>query len=262
MKNTVIWELCPDCRKRTKHEIKEVVIREIEESGYSDSDEVGEYNVYSKEEDIFQIIECRGCERISYRQFHLSTPSEGKPQRSDEKLFPMRDSNSIDFKDFGPKIPDKIKVLYREVIVTFNNKLGVLCAAGIRAVIEGICNEKGIEGGKVIINQGGLPVLDVDGNPKTKTSSNLDGKIEGLGEKGFITKNYAWTLHNLRFLGNQAVHQLDKPNEENLRLAIDIIEHTLSSIYEIQVKAEKLAKKEEIVSNNSLENVESIVENE
>lgn len=247
MKNTIVWELCPDCRKRTKHEIKEVVVKDIEENDYTESDEIGEYTFYSKEEAIFQIIECRGCESISYRQFRLSTSSDGIPQKWDEKLFPMRDTNSIDFKDFGPKIPEKIKVLYREVILTFNNKLGVLCAAGIRAVVEGICNEKNIDGGNVIRYDKVTkqPKKDTSGNIKLEMSKNLDGKIEGLAEKGYITKNYARTLHDLRFLGNQAVHQLDRPNDLNLKLAIEIIEHTLSSIYEIEVKAQKLSQKEQ-----------------
>ena len=252
MKGSLSWELCPECKKRTKHEVVEVVIKELPDNGYETSDEEStNFAFISKEESIYQIIECRGCGTISYRQFKLSTPSEGAIQKTEEKIYPVRDTSNIDFKDFGPKIPEKIKVLYREVINTFNNKLGVLCAAGIRAVIEGICNEKEVGGGNVIrYNKStGEPKTDEVGNVKKEYSSNLDGKIEGLAEQGYITKNYAKTLHNLRFLGNQAVHQLDKPKEENLKLAIDIVEHTLSSIYEIEIKAQKLAQKE--MENNN-----------
>lgn len=247
MKKEIIWELCPKCKRRNKHEIIEAVTRETVDHENNEFDVISEsYGNSYRETSIFQIIECRGCGTISYKQFKISTTNDGGPIKSDEKLYPMRDITSIDFKDFGPKIPEKIKVLYREVILSFNNKLGVLCAAGIRAIIEGICNEKNIEGGNINRKDKGtgLPKTDPEGNLKLEYSKNLDGKIEGLSEKGYITKNYASTLHDLRFLGNKAVHQLDKPNDEFLKLAIDIVEHTLSSIYEIEIKAQKLAQKD------------------
>lgn len=165
------------------------------------------------------------------------------------KIYPEKAIGDLELKDFGIKIPPKIKNLYEEVIWTYNNKMGVLCAAGIRAVLEGICNEKNIEGGKVQKYEFGKPVLSHDGIPLLVNSSQLNGKIEGLAEHNFITKSYAQILHNLRFLGNQAVHQLDRPSDEHLKLAIDIIEHTLTSIYAIEVKAEGLKVKEEIPSN-------------
>jgi hypothetical protein len=47
-------------------------------------------------------------------------------------------------------------------------------------------------------------------------------------------------LHELRFLGNEAVHQLDRPSTKELTLAIDIIHHILDALYEIPKKAETL----------------------
>ncbi len=41
-------------------------------------------------------------------------------------------------------------------------------------------------------------------------------------------------------MGNSAVHELSRPAEEDLRLAIEIIEHVLDSLYEIPEKADVL----------------------
>ena len=66
--------------------------------------------------------------------------------------------------------------------------------------------------------------------------NDLRGKIEGMLEKGLITPGQRDILHEHRFLGNEALHQLDTPNSQELNLAIDIIEHTLEHLYEIRDK--------------------------
>lgn len=66
------------------------------------------------------------------------------------------------------------------------------------------------------------------------------GKISGLSEKGILTKKNSEILHEHRYLGNEAVHELSQPSEEEVKLAIEIIEHTLESLYEISEKAEEL----------------------
>jgi hypothetical protein len=59
-------------------------------------------------------------------------------------------------------------------------------------------------------------------------------------EKGFLTEANAETLHQLRWLGNDAIHQLARPSVKELKLAIEIIEHTLEQIYEIPEKGKAL----------------------
>jgi hypothetical protein len=49
-------------------------------------------------------------------------------------------------------------------------------------------------------------------------------------------------LHEHRYLGNEAVHELARPTEEVLQLAIEIVEHMFESLYEIPEKAEDLRK--------------------
>jgi hypothetical protein len=41
-------------------------------------------------------------------------------------------------------------------------------------------------------------------------------------------------------MGNDAIHELSRPSEDDLHVAIEIVEHTLESLYEIPEKAEAL----------------------
>ena len=43
-----------------------------------------------------------------------------------------------------------------------------------------------------------------------KKQKNLEGKINGMAERGLITTNQAATLHQIRFFGNDAAHELDE----------------------------------------------------
>jgi hypothetical protein len=110
-----------------------------------------------------------------------------------------------------------------------------MCAAGLRAIVEGICVEAGVKDGPVVVNATG-------GGTKIVRKKNLEGKISGLNEKGIIAKNYCEILHEHRYMGNEAVHELAMPSREELQLAISIVEHTLDSVFEIPLKASTLQK--------------------
>ena len=121
-------------------------------------------------------------------------------------------------KDFN-YLPSLFDHIYDEIINAYNNKCYILCSAGIRALVEGICKEKGI----------------IDGN--------LDQKINKLHEKGFINIQHKDILHKLQFLGNDSVHELKIPTKKEIITAIDIIEHIIESLYEILGKAKTLNRK-------------------
>lgn len=68
----------------------------------------------------------------------------------------------------------------------------------------------------------------------------LEGRISGLQEKGLLTHSSAQTLQEHRYLGNSAVHELARPCADELKLAIEIVEHVLEHLYELPEKAEEL----------------------
>jgi len=118
------------------------------------------------------------------------------------------------------------------MIDAFNHGLFILCAGGLRACIEGICISEGIKDGPVEIVKAGVKVI--------KRKKDLQGQISGLFEKGLLTKKHAEVLHEHRFLGNEALHELDSPSKSELILAIEIVEHTLENLYELSPKVSDL----------------------
>jgi len=44
------------------------------------------------------------------------------------------------------KLKPKLRVIYEEAVACYNNEAFILCAAGLRAILEGICQDKNIGG--------------------------------------------------------------------------------------------------------------------
>ena len=68
-------------------------------------------------------------------------------------------------------------------------------------------------------------------NDKEVTGRNLEKKISNLKNLGDISKRDVDLLHSLRFLGNDAVHDLSIPDDQDIKVAFNIIEHLIQSIY-------------------------------
>ena len=165
----------------------------------------------------YQIIKCSGCDTISYRNdCYFSEYQDIDNSGIWEERYPISkkriEKNYI-------HIPSTFTQIYKEVIMAYSNDGFILCAAGIRAILEGICKDKGITKGK------------------------LEEKIIKMREQGFINPQHESILHKLRFLGNDALHDLQIPTQEEIDSALDIIEHMIESIYEIIGKAENLKDK-------------------
>jgi hypothetical protein len=127
--------------------------------------------------------------------------------------FPKRTENDLVTKNYA-QLPARLRNIYRELILAFNNETPILCAVGIRALIEGICFDHEIAG------------------------RNLEKKIEGM--TSILPKNIVSNLHNLRFMGNEAAHELSTPSQQELQLAIEICEDLLNYLYELDYKASYL----------------------
>ena len=211
---------CAECKRETNHEI----LKEFYEE-FSNEDFFGDGK--------WQIIRCMGCDTTSFRhEWHFSEDLGPNGLLTQVELYPRRGNDILSAKDFY-ETPRKIRRIYRETIDAYNNDLLILCAGGLRAIVEGICNVKKIKNGTVEYKKD-------DGTTGTKKSNKLDGKIAGLSENKLITEEDANMLHELRFLGNEALHELDQPSEDELKSAIAIVEFTLEGIFEIQKKGEQL----------------------
>jgi hypothetical protein len=219
--------LCSKCKTETRH----IVIQSTDINGCEYIDETFSIDWNTQH----QIIECQGCLEISYREETCN--SEDLDFRTNKpevfvRIYPMRTCDTLFAKDFF-NMPFDLKQIYEETIDCFNNQIFTLCAAGLRAIIEGICAEEGVKKGLVEVSD------------KTVKKATLEGKINGLYEKGILTKRQSEILHQHRYIGNEAIHKLITPSKEELELAIQIVEHILESVFEINHKALKLNKKRE-----------------
>jgi hypothetical protein len=225
---------CATCKRETNH----LVMQSVDESG-SERFQCGpdpEDFDYVDWKSSHQIIQCQGCDTFSFRRVQWHSEEDWHDgDGTSTTLYPPRDGTTLIAKEFH-SVPRNLKLIYGEIIICFNAGASTLCAAGLRAAIEGLCVAQGVEKGTVTKQK-------PDGTLTTSTSNNLEGKIAGLHEKGLLTKRNAEILHEHRFLGNQAVHDLSRPSDDDLRTAIEIVEHVFEALYEIPEKGDVLRTK-------------------
>lgn len=218
---TVECVFCAECNRETKHDVKASLDNEGEESDVEMGWGIDWVNNY-------QVVQCRGCEAVTFREVHWFSEDDPGDAAGRENLYPKRNANTIKSKPFS-NLPSHLRRIFREVVDCYNNDSPTLCAAGLRAIVEGVCADKGISDGPVVVSREGKEVVE--------RRSNLEGKISGLHEGKLLTEARAQTLHDHRCLGNEAIHELVRPSAEELAIAIEIIEHTLEDLYEIPQKA-------------------------
>ena len=202
---------CNKCGNLTRHVLRAKYHHKFDSSEYEEMHIDFAYGDW-------EVWQCQGCDEVVFLE---SWYLEGDEEAS-ETFYPERATKLIKEKSFK-KIPSKLNAIYAEVIKSFNSGCYILCAGGLRALLEGICLDKGIESGPTT---------------KNKSSTTLEGKINGLKE--IIPTNIADNLHGFRFLGNKALHELETPSAKDIALAIEVIEDVLNVIYELDYKSGRL----------------------
>lgn len=203
MKEKFIWHYCEFCKHNTKHDIS--FERKLD-------GEYGEYKI------LKQIVECRGCEHISFRtEEHdywdiYKDHEENETYRITIESFPNVLKGHIEIRNLH-ELPNSIKSVYNQTMLAFKGKSYLLAGVGFRAIIEAICIQEKIKG------------------------NNLEIKINNLAKNRFITEREAERLHSIRFLGNDSVHEMEIPKHHKLILVLDIIENLFKNLYIIDKEA-------------------------
>lgn len=187
----------------------------------------------NREVRVDKIIACCGCDSRSFLTEFIGI-DDGKV-----KYFiiqPKRGEGAWPLKKFV-KTDNKLSEIYEQLVGLFNEESReLMCGVILRMLVEGIC-------AKVDVKFGLVPKIGKDGQEKMIKKNDLEGKIFGLAQGGFLTTRNAETLHQLRFMGNQAVHNLDPPTRDELLLGIRIVENALDSIFEIEHIGKELETK-------------------
>lgn len=198
----VVDVTCSRCKRSTKHKILTDILAE----GYEAK---GQQFIYSWD-DEYQIIQCQGCETLSFRtaRKEFETPDETSYNIKDVCVYPKPDKvrSSLRVADIR-LLPGKLLGIYSETLVALNEELPLLAAMGIRAIVETVCKDK------------------------NATGPNLQDKIDDLVTRGVLTQEGADILHKLRTLGNDAAHEVKPHDNVQLGLALDVIHHLLQGVY-------------------------------
>lgn len=160
----------------------------------------------------YRVIECNGCDNISFLEVY-SDSSMIKPigdngdyeYYDDITVYPYYLESGYEISIY--LLPSPIKDIYFEAISAFKAKAYILTAGGFRATIEALCNHLKIKKG------------------------NLEERINLLHNKGHLTLSESKRLHSIRFLGNDALHEIEKPKKHQLVILLEIINHLLTNLF-------------------------------
>ncbi len=205
-KNQIVPAPCPSCQKSTRHDVK----CSHKVSGDEDYNFLAEY----------MIVECRGCGNTSFKYIYHDY-EQAFPVSDEEwdvpktiETYPKVLENHRQLDGFY-RVPDLVSSVYDESLTAIREGAGILAGLGLRGTIEAICNEQGVVG------------------------RNLETRISRLASQGLISQKDSERLHAIRFLGNDAAHEIIKPNKKQIKVALRIIDHLIASIYILGAEADK-----------------------
>jgi hypothetical protein len=211
--NDVVKVMCSECGGGFRNH---KVLREIENRWSDGSVEGGTQ---------YQIVQCQGCERIRFRAESWNSyerDETGKPDPT-VRVYPEHIPNTrkptIDSYftiDGDVGLPPAVDRIYRETISALNAGTLILAGAGLRAIVEAICINAKAPG------------------------QNLQQKIDGLVTINLLARPQAELLHEERYLGNAAVHEVEPPARKHIEDGLAIVETLLNTMYIAPASAQRL----------------------
>jgi hypothetical protein len=204
----LIRTYCRSCFKSTRHDVLFSHEEESDPEGYH-------------EVDSWQVVRCRGCETMGFR--HQNDDFEQVVEEEDGTVghvstivtYPKVFRNHRQLTGLW-WLPNLIKKIYRQTLSAYGESAYVLASIGLRATIEAVCTHLTISG------------------------ATLEKRIDQLFKGGYVSNADKRRLHAIRFLGNDAAHEVKEPSERDLRVALEIVEHLLNSVFILENKAKSL----------------------
>lgn len=205
-----LWIFCASCESGTSHHV-------LTQCDYQET--INDPHFEHQAWETFQVVQCGGCKRLSFRKTHTDTESEELNEfgqlslKETEELFPKRLHGRKGLRETY-RLPVSVRAIYVETKKAIGNDMNILAGVGIRALVESVCQDVSASGG------------------------NLKEKIDDLVLKGVMTSSGSDILHSLRLLGNESVHEIKPQEEDVLDTAFDVVEHLLNTVYIIPEKAD------------------------
>ncbi len=162
----------------------------------------------------YSLWSCGGCKEPTLEIQGASKDSDSEWAGASGEYYPRRFEDSIQ-PQFFKNLNNELGRLYKEIVTCFNEDCLLLCTIGLRALIEGVCNDKGFKDRK------------------------LENNIEEL-TKLLPSPNMIEALHALRLFGNDAAHRQEALTRDNAREAIRVMEHLLNHFYDMDYRASQV----------------------
>jgi hypothetical protein len=227
---------CNTCKTETNHEIGSVHYRycqnnaELKNLVFVETIGLDEPIDFKNSKGIFKYETwiCRGCDTVTLQEscaINGLTYDKGMKVVWSYDFHPLRESESLPERDLG-LTPIKLYLLYHEVLESYKNELPVLCSIGLRALLEGICKDKGIS---------------------DKDARALADKVDELAKRQHLPPAIAKNLKSYKFIGDSAAHYLEAPDRESLKVGIEVMQDLLNYLYVLEYKSEWLS---ELISDN------------
>lgn len=220
-KDKTIWVTCAACgHKNRKHRI----LHEKSTFIYDDYDGPPSY------EEFHRFVECMGCESVKYVSSTTDLQNPYEEGEFDIKVYPdspgktKKRASAITDEEH---IPETVWKMYKETCDALNADIRTLAGGGLRATVEAICIDSGIKTG------------------------NLVDKINELSKRNLLTKTQAELLHEERYIGNAALHEMETPSFSDIADGLGIVEGLINTIYILPKKAENLKRRREAKKNKS-----------
>lgn len=113
-------------------------------------------------------------------------------------------------------VPALIQNIYKQSVAAYAAGSSIIASMGLRTTIEAVCNHLKISG------------------------ASLEKRIDALFKNGHISSSDKKRLHGIRFLGNDAAHNIRNPPATELRAALEIIEQLINSVFILEMRAKGL----------------------
>lgn len=169
----------------------------------------------------YQICRCLGCETVRFRAEEWDTScwnhgtNEMEPVVTVYPEAVQSQRQQVDVSDY----PDAVARISQETIRAFNAGAMILAGGGLRAIVEAICLDRKVSG------------------------RNLKEKIDALVASELLAKPQAELLHEERYIGNSALHEILPPTKRDLEDGLAIVEGLLNTIYTLPGHAERLRRR-------------------
>ncbi|CAM3258384.1 MULTISPECIES: DUF4145 domain-containing protein [Vibrio] len=166
----------------------------------------------------YEVIRCLGCDNIAFRKTYEDEDSYEFDERLNERVYVQRVSiyPKPEGRLHGVRdkhlLPPQLIHIYDETLESLNSGHTVISGIGIRAIIETVCKDQ------------------------NTTGRDLFTKINELKDNNILSQSGVEILQKLRVLGNNAAHDVQKQDIEQLKLAFDVIDNIVHIVYVLPQK--------------------------